>query len=132
MNDDELEDMLAKKAFGVCRRYPPVAVTHEDCGGFYGFRGDATDYFEFVHTEIGDWCGEFLPSNVENQRHRYGVRWIDLLGRFVSHVNPSNRNLLHTPQAYSKLNQRVESLNHLLGMDFGVPQIEFACFPMNI
>ncbi len=63
VNDDELEDMLAKKVFGVCRRYPPVAVTHEDCGGFYGFRGDATDYFEFVHTEIGDWCGEFLPSN---------------------------------------------------------------------
>ena len=73
-----------------------------------------------------------MPSNVGNQRHRYGVRWIDLLGPFVSHVNPSNRNLLHTLQAYSKLNQREESLNHLLGMDFAALQIETACSPMNI
>ena len=51
---------------------------------------------------------------------------------FVSHVNPSNRNLLHTLQAYSKLNQREESLNHLLGMDFAALQIETACSPMNI
>ena len=51
------------KKIGMCRRYPPVAVTHEDSRGFYLFNGDATDYFEFVHTDQSDWCGEFVAAS---------------------------------------------------------------------
>ncbi len=62
---DQQEIMRVKNS-GMCRRYPPVAVEHDDDSGFYSFSGDATDFFEFVHTTPGDWCGEFLvkPNSV--------------------------------------------------------------------
>ena len=63
MSDDELRGALMLKKIGMCRRYPPVAVTHEDSRGFYLFNGDATDYFEFVHTDQSDWCGEFVAAS---------------------------------------------------------------------
>lgn len=54
------EQIMEFKKVGMCRRYPPVAVTHEEDNGFYSFDGDATDFFEFVHTNNSDWCGEFV------------------------------------------------------------------------
>ena len=44
---------------GKCRRFPPVFCTHDDGCGFSSFDGDATDFFEFVHTKTYEWCGEF-------------------------------------------------------------------------
>lgn len=53
--------IMSLKETGMCRRYPPVAVNHKEDGqGFYSFNGDATDFFEFVHTTPCDWCGEFV------------------------------------------------------------------------
>ncbi len=53
-------EIMRRKNSGMCRRYPPVAVTHEEDNGFYSFNGDATDFIEFVHTTPADWCGEFV------------------------------------------------------------------------
>ena len=61
MGYDDTEIMRLKSA-GMCRRYPPVAVTHDADTGFYSFNGDATDFFEFPHTGPDDWCGEFVKK----------------------------------------------------------------------
>ena len=57
-------DLINFKSFGMCRRYPPVVLKHDEDfdAGFNSFNGDATDFFEFVHTEPCDWCGEFIEK----------------------------------------------------------------------
>lgn len=59
-------ELRESKASGACRRYPPVAVEHEDGCGFGSFDGDATDFFDFVHTRSHDWCGEYLQRPKRN------------------------------------------------------------------
>lgn len=58
---DELK-IIELKGHGMCRRYPPVWVAHEEDQGFYLFNGDATDHFEYPHTNPHDWCGEFVQK----------------------------------------------------------------------
>lgn len=63
-DDDIPEDSktlkLEYQQIGTCRRWPPIAVTHQDdVSGFDLFYGDATDFFEFPVTRAYDWCGEF-------------------------------------------------------------------------
>ncbi len=63
--DEEIPDLThgikaTYKNIGMCRRLPPVNVTHEDdVTGFDSFDGDASDFFEFPVTRDDDWCGEF-------------------------------------------------------------------------
>lgn len=51
---------------GLCHRFPPILIKHEDCMGLY------SDDFTHITTDRCDWCGEWQPvpaTKMEAARH---------------------------------------------------------------